>query len=344
MTVNSMKYLFLFLVSFLFMACNNTSGPKIAANSKDTTAPASQISNTEPKLDTVKYNKLMQYLSNGDTTGRWPVKSAPLPLAGAILPFNRIVAYYGNLYSKKMGVLGEYPKHEMIRRLQAEVKKWSAADSLIPAIPALHYIAVTAQGAPGKDGKYRYRMPLNQIDTMLSWAKGINALVFIDVQIGFSSVQAEIPLFEKYLAMPNVHLGIDPEFAMAKKGKKPGTVIGTLDAEDINFVGNYLVSLVKKYHIPPKIFIVHRFTQGMVTNARKIQTHPEIQVVMDMDGWGNQPRKRSTYYDWINPEPVQFTGFKLFYKNDTEKVGEKQEMQPADVIRLRPRPVYIQYQ
>jgi hypothetical protein len=39
----------------------------------------------------------------------WPVKMAP-PLPGALLPANRIVAFYGNPLSKKMGVLGEYPK------------------------------------------------------------------------------------------------------------------------------------------------------------------------------------------------------------------------------------------
>ena len=61
--------------------------------------------------------------------------------------------------------------------------------------------------------------------------------------------------------MPNVHLGIDPEFAMAKKGKKPGTVIGTLDASEINYIGDYLAGLVKKYHLPPKIFIIHQFYQ-----------------------------------------------------------------------------------
>jgi hypothetical protein len=243
-----------------------------------------------------------------------------------------------------MVIFGEYPKEVMLKKLMAEVKKWSAADSLMPVIPALHYIAVTAQGSPGRDGKYRARMPFKQIDTIINWAKEINALVFIDIQNGFSTVQEEVPQFEKYLAMPNVHLGIDPEFAMAKKGKKPGTVIGTLDATDINWVSNYLVSLVKKYNIPPKIFIIHRFTQGMVTNSKQIKTHPGLQIVMDMDGWGNQPRKRSTYYDWIYPEPVQFTGFKLFYKNDTQRVGEKLEMQPPDVLRLRPRPVYIQYQ
>ena len=39
----------------------------------------------------------------------WPVKTV-YPNAGALLPFNRIIAYYGNLYSKNMGVLGEYPE------------------------------------------------------------------------------------------------------------------------------------------------------------------------------------------------------------------------------------------
>ena len=50
----------------------------------------------------------------------WPAK-AVYPNVGALLPFNRIVAYYGNFYSTKMGALGEYPADEMIERLQREV-------------------------------------------------------------------------------------------------------------------------------------------------------------------------------------------------------------------------------
>jgi hypothetical protein len=295
-------------------------------------------------IDTAQYNKLMLYLSNGDTTGKWPVKNSPYPVAGAVLPFNRIVAYYGNLYSKKMGALGEFPKGEMMRKLMYEVKRWSDADSVIKSIPALHYICVTAQGDAGKDGKYRYRMPLRQIDTIISWAKEINALVFVDVQVGFSTLPEEIPLLEKYLAMPNVHLGIDPEFALAVKQKRPGSVIGNFDAQDINYVTNYLAELVRRHNIPPKILIVHRFTRMMVTNTPQIKLHPEVQFVMDMDGWGPPAKKRSTYYSWIAPEPVQFTGFKLFYKNDTERSGVKELLQPRDVLNLRPRPIYIQYQ
>jgi hypothetical protein len=314
-------------VSTVVLASNKT-----AASSNNNTSTAS-------------YDKLMVYLAHGDSTNRWPVKNAPQPLEGAILPYHRVISYYGNLYSNKMGALGKWPKQEMITRLKAEVKKWNDADTLIKAIPALHYIATTAQGSPGADGKYRFRMPYNQIDTVLKWAKEINAIVFIDIQAGLSDVMTEVKYYEQYLTLPNVHLGIDPEFAMkGKGGKKPGSTVGTLTATEINEVGDYLAGLVQKNKLPPKIFMVHRFTEGMVQNATDIKLHPELQVVMDMDGWGSPELKKSTYYRCIYKEPVQFSGFKLFYVNDTEKVGRKEMMSIKEVLGLTPTPVYIQYQ
>jgi hypothetical protein len=292
-------------------------------------------------LDTALYNQLVHKLANGDSSGRWPAKTA-YPNAGAVLPFKRIVAYYGNFYSKKMGVLGEYPPDEMFKRLAVEVKRWEAADSTIPVQPALHYIAATAQGSPGKDGKYRLRMPSKQIDSVIKLAARINALVFLDVQVGFSNVEAEIPALEKYLKLPQVHLGIDPEFSM-KTGKKPGTVIGTMDAADVNFVSNYLANLVKANNLPPKILVVHRFTRPMITNYKNIKTRPEVQIVMDMDGWGEPTLKYDSYKSYIANEPVQFTGFKLFYKNDIRKANSRM-LTPAEVLRQKPKPIYIQYQ
>lgn len=323
-------------------ACSNGEANTSADNAKATVAAKDTVvANVVKPLDTALYNSKLVQLANGDSTGRWPVKTA-YPNAGAILPFKRIVAYYGNLYSKNMGVLGEYPPDEMLRRLQAEVKKWEAADSTTPVQPALHYIAVTAQGSPGKDGKYRLRMPFKQIDSILGMAARINALVFLDVQVGFSNVQAEIPLLEKYLKMPNVHLGIDPEFSM-KTGKRPGTVIGTMDASDVNFVSDYLTTLVKANNLPPKILVVHRFTQNMLTNYKNIKTHPEVQLVVDMDGWGGPPLKHDSYKAYVWKEPVQFTGFKLFYKNDVRQANSHM-LTPAEVLALTPKPIYIQYQ
>ena len=85
-----------------------------------------------------------------------------------------------------------------------------------------------------KDKTYRMRMPAAQIDSALAIAKMGNAIVFLDVQVGLSSVEKEVPLLENYLKKPNVHLAIDPEFSM-KNGGLPGEKIGTLDAKDINF-------------------------------------------------------------------------------------------------------------
>ncbi|MEN0054205.1 MAG: hypothetical protein AAGC65_11075 [Mucilaginibacter sp.] len=305
---------------------------------KDTTAKAVDA----PKLDTLQYDSLMKRLANGDKTGRWPVKTQAYPLPGAILPFNRIVAYYGNMYSKNMGVLGQYEPKEMLARLKGEVKVWEAADTLTPVIPALHYICVTAQADAGRNGLHNLRMPFSQIDKVLDMAKQINALVFLDIQVGYSTVQTELPLLEKYLRMPNVHFGIDPEFSM-KEGSVPGKRIGTFDAEDINYVSGYLGSLVKKYNLPPKVFVIHRFTKRMVTNYKDIKLRNEVQLVMDMDGWGGPDLKKGTYQYFIAQEPVQFTGFKLFYKNDIKNVPHRM-LTPKEVLNLKPSPIYIQYQ
>ena len=319
---------------------------KSGAVATDTTITPAPVAPSGP-VDTALYNKLLVHLANGDSSGRWPVR-AVYPNSGAILPFHRIVAYYGNLYSKRMGVLGEYPPDEMLRMLQGEVKKWQAADPTIPVLPALHYIAVTAQGSAGKDGKYRARMPFKQIDSILHMAARINAIVFLDVQVGFSDVQTEIPLLEKYLSMPNVHLGIDAEFAM-KPGMRVGKNVGTFDASDVNWCSEYLTKLVKAHNLPPKVFIVHRWTQKMITNYKQIRTRPDVQIVMDMDGWGPQQLKMDTYknYEWA--QPVQFTGFKLFYKNDVKtlakvKFAATTMMSPKQVLALKPSPIYIQYQ
>ena len=316
---------------------------ELIKNGKDTIGNKdSLLLNSRPTvLDTVKYEHLLYALNNGDSSGRWPVKLA-YPLPGAIFPFNRVVAFYGNFYSKKMGVLGEYPTDTMFAKLKDEIKKWQATDSTIPVIQALHYIAVTAQGYPGKGNKYRLRMPNKQIDSVIRMAARINALVFLDIQVGQSTVQEEVPLLETYLKMPQVHLGIDPEFSM-KTGKKPGTVIGTMDADDINFTIKYLSDLVKNYQLPPKVLVVHRFTQAMIRNYKNIRPNSQVQVVIDMDGWGAESRKLTTYHDYIYKEPVQFTGFKLFYKNDFREPNSRM-MTPAEVLKLKPRPVYIQYQ
>jgi hypothetical protein len=314
----------------------------------------------KPTLDTLAYNlKLLSlahvatsspwysYFLTGTTTGSttphglWPVRAA-YPEYGALLPFNRIVAYYGNFYSTQMGVLGEYPPEQVLSMLQSAVAQWQAADPATPVIPAIDYIAVTAQGSPGKDGKYRLRMPDDQIQKAIDMAAQVHGIVILDVQVGLSNVETEVPLLENYLKLPQVELALDPEFAM-HNGVPPGVEIGSLDAADINFAAQYLARLVDENNLPPKILIVHRFTEDMVTNYRRIKPLPEVELVMDMDGWGFPTKKKTTYNSVINPEPVQFTGFKLFYKNDVKPPSTRM-LTPQEILSLTPAPSFIQYQ
>jgi 2-hydroxychromene-2-carboxylate isomerase len=271
----------------------------------------------------------------------WPVKTPPI-LPGAILPGKRIVAYYGNQRSQKMGALGEYPKDEMLRRLKVEVAKWEKADPSLPVQPALHLVAVVAQGEPGKSGKYRMIHPDALVNEVYGWTKEVNGILFIDIQTGHSDIRTILPRFEWILKNPDVHLGMDPEFNLIKSGNIPSKKIGTYDAADINSAAGYLAELVKKYNLPPKVLIVHRFTRNMVTNAEKVTLRPEVQVVMNMDGWGAPWLKRDSYRDYIVAHPVEYTGFKLFYHNDTKK-GDPL-MTPQEVLKLNPKPLYIQYQ
>src|SRR6187549_2109650 len=316
---------------------NSTVSAAIVPNNKDTSEAEIAPKRFAP---TLSYKEKMDHIINGDSSGKWKMEESE-PLPGAILPYKRIIAFYGNLYSKNMGILGELPKQEVLDKLQKEVKAWEEADSIMQVQPALHYIAVTAQSLPGKGNKYRLRMPFSQIDSVLAMAAQINAIVFLDIQVALSTLQDEIPQLEKYLKLPNVHLGIDPEFSM-KGGQKPGSVIDVFDAADINYASDYLDKIVKENNLSPKILVVHRFTQGMVKNYKEIKIKPEVQIVMHMDGWGFPAKKINTYKQFIYKEPVEYTGFKLFYKNDIKNNGRM--VTPKELLQLKPQPVYIQYQ
>jgi hypothetical protein len=316
-----------------------------SAATKDTTrVPISvQMAPGRPKKDSLSLVTTLRFFDRKAASGVWPV-SGPAPADGAILPNKRVIAFYGNPLSKRMGILGEIPPDQMLAKLDGVVKEWAEADPETPVQPALHLIAVVAQGAPGKDGKYRLRMDSSLIEQVYGWAQKRDALLFLDIQAGFSTVQEELPRLMKFLERPNVHLGLDPEFYMHydKEGVPPGKKIGTLSSAEINWTIRQLSELSEKKGIPPKVLVIHRFTRPMVRGYKEIKLDPRVQIVMHMDGWGAPWLKFDSFRSYVVDEPVQFTGFKLFYKNDTKK-GDKL-LTASELVQLKPRLVYIQYQ
>lgn len=262
-------------------------------------------------------------------------------LEGSILPRRRIVAYYGNPQSERMGILGELPREQLLRHLRERVREWERADPATPVVPALHMIAVMAAGDSGRDGRYRVRMPERVIQRIVDMAADANALVFLDIQPGRSTVQAELPRLLPWLQRPTVHLALDPEWNMGTSAT-PGHRIGSMDASTINYAIDELAKLVEEHDLPPKILIVHRFTRDMVRNPEQIKDDPRVQVVLNMDGWGAPTLKRSSYNSFVAPVDDVYKGFKIFFKND-RRDGSRL-MTPEEVLSLSPEPIYIQYQ
>ena len=333
----------------------------------DTTAADSLTDSTEAKRDSVPPRTRARgprpfVLSPADSA-KWPVKTAD-PLPGSLLPAHRIIAYYGNPSSTRMGIMGQVPPDSMLPRLEKVAMEWALADPERKVMPALHLIATVAQGKPGAAKKYRLRMGDSLINMVASWAEERGWIVFLDIQTGHSTVPAELEPLIPFLERPYVHLSLDPEFAM-KGGGVPGRRMGTLDAADVNHAIEVLGEVVTEHKLPPKVLVVHRFTRKMLTNTDKIRLDPRVQVVIQMDGFGSPNHKQDAYRFWISPHPVQYTGFKLFYKNDRDPrtkaagfepscdrvtyelvgCGDDGLMTPEQVIgKLYPVPLYIQYQ
>ncbi len=282
-------------------------------------------------------------LRRGDAA-RAPWPAGPAPAAGALLPSHRIIAYYGNPHSKKMGVIGEYAEPEMLAMWDRQVKAWADADPSTPVMPAIHLVTVVAQGSAGADGMWRRREDSTMIERTYRWAQSRKGVLFLDIQASHSTLQQELPALLHYLERPDVHLGIDPEFYMhyEREGARPSSKIGMMMASDVNYVINTLDRLVREKHLPPKVLVVHRFTRKMVPDAENIRPTANVQVVMHMDGWGPPWLKFDSYAAYVVGHPVQFTGFKLFYHNDT-KAGDAL-LTPRELLRLRPSLAYVQYQ
>jgi hypothetical protein len=171
----------------------------------------------------------------------------------------------------------------------------------------------------------------------VAWSHSRGWLTILDIQVGRSSVKAETLRLLPYLRRPDVHLALDPEFHM-KKGLRPGQRIGSSDAEDVNVAIGILAELVEKERLPPKLLLVHRFTDEMLRRYKKIRLDPRVQVVIVMDGFGPPHSKRSVYRREVTREPVQFAGLKLFYKNDQPLMTHK------EILSLQPAPYVIIYQ
>jgi hypothetical protein len=257
-------------------------------------------------------------------------------MEGALLPKYRILAYYGHPHNENMGILGQFSKEELLAQLLDEARTYEAADPSRPVMPAFELIASVAQGDPQSDGSYLAHTDHETIWEYIEFTQEHDILLILDIQMGRTSVQDDFATVEEFLREPNVHLAIDPEFAMGPD-EIPGQVIGGIDGADVTWAQKQLLAICEEYNLPPKVLIVHRFRPNMIRNDEKVKVMPGVQVVIDMDGFGTPDLKLETYRILITEKRPEFAGIKIFYDQD------KPMMHAEDVLALDPPPDFIMF-
>jgi len=260
---------------------------------------------------------------------------------GSLLPQYRILTFYGHPHDSNMGILGQYGVENDLdglrELLEEQAEEYSTADPSRPIKLAFEVIASVAQGSEQEDGSWLLNTDASTVQEYIDYAAAHDMLVFLDVQIGRRGVPEELELVRSFLEQPNVHLALDPEFAIAE-GEVPGDHIGSITAADVLYAQQYLVDLTTGLGIPPKVLVVHQFLPSMIQNKENIATVPGVQLVIVMDGHGPPNTKLETYGAVISSQPVEYSGVKLFYDQDIPLLTAR------EIVSLDPVPDLIIYQ
>ncbi|MGE3858194.1 MAG: hypothetical protein AB7G21_14665, partial [Dehalococcoidia bacterium] len=202
---------------------------------------------------------------------------------------------------------------------------------------AVHQIVAVAQPRPGPCGTYLAWMGDETIAEWVDAAREADVLLFLDVQIGWSDPLREVRRLDAVLREPFVHLALDPEFATRGKGLPPGEAIGTVSAAQVNEVQAYLADLVHEAALPSKVLVLHQFKPGMLTDKAAYADTPEVELTIDMDGFGGADAKLSGYEAYARVGSDR-AAFKLFFHWDTPLLT------PEQIQALPHPPDYVIYQ
>lgn len=248
-----------------------------------------------------------------------------------------IVAYYGAPKQPDMGILGEYDAETIAWLLSARAERFDELNGDAHVKPALHLVFGVAQPEAGADGLHLRYVDDRTVRQYLDLARRNGFALIIDLQIGHSDALTEARKVLPYLHEPDVHLALDPEFALAGVAR-PGDQIGELRARDINAVQELLAQMAAERGLPRKTLIVHQFEGFMLPDAGAIEQRSDVDLVIDFDGFGPADIKAVKYQHYGAAEYAPFGGIKLFLKHDPDVMTEQQ------LLDLEPRPVFFLYQ
>ncbi|MDP9238597.1 MAG: hypothetical protein M3P30_14585 [Chloroflexota bacterium] len=257
--------------------------------------------------------------------------------ASSPIEHNRVVTYYGTPRTPSMGILGQHAPEDAADMLAQRAARFEEVDPALRVLPALHLVYAVAQPQSEKDALYLSYVDDRTVRQFIDLARRRGFALILDLQIGHSNALAEVRKIEKYLEEPDVFVALDPEFAL-HGSLKPGEAIGAIDAGDVNAVQWYLGKLSANLHLPKKMLIVHQFQAEMITAAASIEHHDDVDLVIDVDGYGPADIKQAKYIRYGAAPYAPFGGIKVFLQQDPDPLTEGQ------LLSLSPKPSLFVYQ
>ena len=262
----------------------------------------------------------------------------PPPLPPSVFERAQVVSFYGYPGVPMMGALGAHSPLEAVTAVSLVAAEYDALNGPREVVPALHLIVAVAQRYSGSDGLYLDRIDAELLAEYVEAAREREVLLFLDIQVGWSEVLLEVSWLAAALREPFVHLAIDPEFATLSDGAPPGVAIGSLEASEVNEVQRYLARIVRLRGLPPKVLVLHQFLDDMLRDVEAYEDVPEVELAIDMDGYGGDHAKLSKYDRYALSSYAERAAIKLFYDWDAPLIT------PARLQALARPPDLVIYQ
>ncbi|MCY3912437.1 MAG: hypothetical protein OXG43_04230 [Chloroflexi bacterium] len=274
----------------------------------------------------------------------------------SVLQAQPMLTVYGRSFGVApiLGMLGALNSFDELER---GVAPWVSAMSDLAEAPvkvAPHLIYGLARPCHSDDDSCMIFLDASGVDLIEDYIKPAadrNMAVILDSQLGRLSPTYFIRrmIDAGYLAYPNVHVALDPEFATQPDQDMPGHPIGTLSAYSINEVQALLASYVREEGLShKKVLIVHQFVDdlsdawSMVPGKQNIEVYPEVELVFDADGFGSPNAKVHKYNAITDPTAypqLEWRGIKIFQHNPhAPRFSDTPVMTPRQIYGLDPTP------
>jgi hypothetical protein len=194
-----------------------------------------------------------------------------------------------------LGVLGQQDLPATITRAQQVAAEYAPLSD-VPVLPALEIIATIARPG-GRCGRRLLRRDRPGHPGAVGGPGDRRRPVRDpDLQPGRSDFLTQARRYTDVLTRPNVGLALDPEWRLGP-GQRHLEQIGGVDAGEVNQVLDWLADLTAAHGLPQKVVVLHQFQLSMLRDEARIgfAAHPQVAVVVQMDGQGTPELKDRTW-------------------------------------------------